>query len=206
MTTWRMSASTTTPGWLGMPPRDGGDDADAWVGARTEGLRSAFGDRWTPELERVIPALLTAGLERRSPDDLLSWQVWPGAMPVLATVHARVVASDAIPDWRDSGGTVAPFESATLGPGLQVSGAAPLDDVGPGATAAFVLYAFDDGAATVVIAVEPTLAEVLALCMAGLRELVDGMAVERDDGSAFRAVRPAAFVAGDDWPIEGDAA
>lgn len=205
MTTWRMSASTTAPGWLGMPRLGGDDDARSWVVARTDGLRSAFGDRWTPELEHVVPALLAAGLERRSPDDLLSWQVWPGAMPVFATVHARIVASDAIPDWRDSGGTVAPFESAALGSGVQVSGAAPLDDVRAGATAAFVLYAFDDGASTVVIAVEPTLAEVLALTMTGLRALVDGMEVERGDGSAFRAVPPPAFVSADGWPIEGDA-
>ena len=206
MSTWRMSASTIAPGWLGMPALDGDDDAQDWVAARTDGLRTAFGGRWTPELEQVVPALLTAGLDRRSADDLLSWQVWPGAMPVFATVHARIVASAAIPDWRSSGASVAPFESATLGPGGQVSGTASLDDVRPGTTAAFVIHAFDDGESTVVVSVEPTLAEVLALSMTGLAGLIDRIEVERPDGSAFRSTPPAVFVADGGWPIEEGAA
>lgn len=202
---WRISASTAAPGWLGMPG-PGGDDA-GWVAERSEGLRRAFGDRWTPELDRAVPVLLEAGLSRRDPDDLLAWQVWPGALPVFAVVRARVVDSAAIPDWRESGAAVQPFRSAALGDGVQVSATASIDDVQPGAAAGFVLYAFDDGAATVVVSVEPTLAEVLALCMPGLRDLVDGIEVHRPDGSAFRGSPHPAFVADEaGWPLEEGAA
>lgn len=200
--TWRMSAGTDAPGWLAMPALGGTEDPRAWVRSRTDGLRTAFGERWSSELERVVPTLLAAGLDRREQGDLLSWQVWPLALPVLATVHARIVDSAAVPDWLASGADVQPYDSAGLGPGVQVSATAALDE--PGTTAAFTLFAFDDGAATVVVAVDPTLAEVLTFSMGGLRTLVDGMRVEAADGTAFRGRPPARFITETEgWPLEG---
>ncbi len=123
-------------------------------------------------------------------------------MPVFATVHARIVASAAIPDGRGSGASVAPFESATLGTGVQVSGTASLDDVRPGTTAAFVIHAFDDGESTVVVSARADPRRGARALDDGPRGLIDRIEVERPDGSASRSTAPAVFVADGGWPIE----
>ncbi|WP_156906072.1 hypothetical protein [Agrococcus lahaulensis] len=198
--TWRISASSAAPGWLGMPPL-GGDDGD-WVATSTEALRATFGERWSADLDRAVPALLQAGLDRREADDLLSWQLWPVALPVFSIVRARVVDSAALPDFHAAGAAVQPIESSTLGPGVQVTAHVRLPDAD--AAAAFAVLVFDDGDAAFALSIDPTVAEVADLSAPALLDLVDRARLERPDGSAFRARPPAGLVAdGAGWDLGG---
>lgn len=194
---FEIAATTRSPGWIGMPePGDAAQD-DAWLSEWTERMRVAFGARWSSDVAQLVPALLRAGLDRRQLGDLLAWQVWPAAMPAFATVRARVVASSGAPAWGSDGETVQPFDSAGLGPGVVVHARAALGCSGEQAAA--VLYAFDDGATSVVVSMEPTLLELLSLCAAGMRELVDGMELTKPDGSAFRGLPSDGFVPVERW-------
>lgn len=194
---FEIAATTRSPGWIGMPELGDAEADRAWLREWTDRMGAGFGARWSADAAQLVPALLHAGLDRRQPGDLLAWQVWPAAMPVFATVRARVVASSGVPAWGSDGETVQPFDSAGLGPGVVVHARAALGDSGEQVAA--VLYAFDDGATSVVVSMEPTLLELLSLCAAGLRELVDGMELTRPDGSRFRGVDPAGFIRAESW-------
>ncbi|MCR8671471.1 hypothetical protein [Agrococcus sp. HG114] len=199
--TWRISASSAAPGWLGMPPL-GADDA-GWVDASTAALRAAFGDRWSADLDSAVPALLQLGLDRREDDDLLSWLLWPVALPVFAVVRARVVDSAALPDFHAAGASVQPVESGTLGPGILVTARVRLEEAD--ASAALAVLAFDDGDAALALSIDPTVAEVVDLSAPALRDLADRVELERPDGSAFRARPPAGIVAAEAWSLGGAA-
>lgn len=189
-TTWRISASSAAPGWLGMPPL-GADDGD-WVASSAEALRRAFGERWSDDLDRAVPALLQAGLDRREAGDLLSWLLWPVALPVFSIVRARVVESAALPDFHAAGASVQPIESSTLGRGVQVTAHVPLPEAD--ASAALAVLVFDDGDAALALLIDPTVAEVVDLSAPALLDLADRIELERPDGSAFRAEPPSGFV------------
>lgn len=199
--TWQLSASSAAPGWLGMPPL-GTDDA-GWVDASAAALRAAFGERWSDDLDQAVPALLQAGLDRREADDLLSWLLWPVALPVFAIVRARVVDSAALPDFHAAGASVQPIESGALGPGVLVTARVRLDEAD--ASAALAVLVFDDGDAAFALSVDPTVAEVVDLSAPALRDLADRVRLERPDGSAFRAQPPAGFVADEAWSLGGAA-
>lgn len=200
--TWRISASSGAPGWLGMPPL-GGDDA-AWVAESTTALRAAFGERWSDELDRAVPALLRAGLDRREADDLLSWQLWPVALPLFSIVRARVVGSAALPDFHAAGAAVQPIESASLGPGVQVTARVRLEEAD--ASAALAVLAFDDGEHALALSIDPTVAEVVDLSAPALLDLAGRIDLERPDGSAFRAAPPAGLVVDEPgWSLGGAA-
>lgn len=200
--TWRISASSAAPGWLGMPPL-GADDGH-WVAESNAALRAAFGERWSDDLDRAVPALLRAGLDRREADDLLSWQLWPVALPVFSIVRARVVPSAALPDFHAAGAAVQPIESSTLGPGVQVTARVRLEEAS--ASAAVAVLAFDDGEAAFALSIDPTVAEVADLSAPALLDLVDRIELERPDGSAFRAEPPAGLVADEaGWSLGGAA-
>lgn len=185
-----------------MPPL-GAHDGD-WVAESAEALRAAFGGRWSDDLDRAVPALLQAGLDRREADDLLSWQLWPVALPVLSIVRARVVDSAALPDFHAAGAAVQPIESSTLGPGVQVTARVHLEAAG--ASAALAVLVFDDGDAAFALSVDPTVAEVVDLSAPALLDLADRVELERPDGSAFRAEPPTGLVVDETgWSLGGAA-
>jgi hypothetical protein len=197
---WRISASSAAPGWLGMPPL--GTDEGDWVATSAAALRVGFGERWSDDLDRAVPALLQAGLDRREPDDLLSWLLWPVALPVFSIVRARVVESVALPDFYAAGAAVQPIESRTLGPGMQVTARVALPEAG--ASAALAVLVFDDGDAAFALSIDPTVAEVVDLSAPALLDLVDRVELERPDGSAFRAGPPADLVVEEaGWSLGG---
>ncbi|WP_306232997.1 hypothetical protein [Agrococcus beijingensis] len=196
---WRSTASTDRPGWLAMP-RLGDEAADAaWLADRIAGARVAFGERWSDQHEQLVPELLRAGLDRREQGDLFAWQVWPLALPIFATVQARIMPSGLVPRWSEHDGSLQPISSAGLGEGVQLLATAPL----PGyerAVLGSTAFVFDDGDSAVMIALAPTPQELMALAASGLRQVVDRMEVTRPDGSRFIGLPSERFVVeADGW-------
>lgn len=194
---WRITTSTDAPGWLDMPePGDPAADAD-WLARREAEARRAFGERWSSQHDELVPVLLRSGLERRELGDLVSWQVWPLALPLFATVRARVVPSEALPAWSDSS-TLQPWASAGLGEGVAEHASIPLEGLG-GALVSTVQYVFDDGADALVVTVPPTPQALLGFVSAGLRQVIDRAELSRPDGGRFRGAGSPRFVVDEGW-------
>lgn len=197
---WHCTAPIDRPGWLVMP-RIGDQRADAaWLAERSAGARTAFGERWSAQHEEIVPTLLRAGLDRREPGDLFAWQVWPLALPIFATVQARIIPSSLVPTWTDRDGALQPTSSAGLGDGVQVLAATPL----PGYEEAKVgtsVFVFDDGESALLVVLSPMPQELLALTLPGLRQVLDRMELTRPDGSRFQGVPADSFVEAEGWGV-----
>ena len=196
---WHAEASIDVPGWLGLPPI--GEEA-GWVDERLGGLRTAAGDRWTAELERTAPILLQSGLDRRDPDDMLAWQVWPGPMPFVAIARLRVADSAGPPAWEGEDVRSEPIDSPTLGRGTRLMATARLDGAGEGERASFLAYLWDDGGTTVALSVDPTLTQLAMLTVPGLESLAERTSIVRDDGTRFWVAAPTDEAAAEVWALE----
>lgn len=204
-TGWRVTATTTEPGWLEIPVQRE-IDADAWVRARTEALRQDWGDRWQREHEVLVPAALEHALAQRRADDALCFQYWPVRELRAAIVHVAFGALDAPIDWAGVDGALSPIELPRVGPGVQrvfreqrvaEPSATPVELIG-------VDIVCTDERAIVHVRLEPTLPGFASDVVPSFHAFAGSVAVEGPDG-AFRSSEPDADALGTDhrWSAQG---
>lgn len=188
----RIDAQTTSDGWLGLPEL--ADDAAraGWVQEQLTAMRESAGMPWDEAAERYIRALLEAGSVRRRPDDVLAFQVWPAAVPACVFVHVAfgVLPADAP---RPGAGDAIVYDAEGVGAGLQI----PLIDEQDGAQTLGLLFLFRRGDEALVVELEPTAPELVALVMPALHGFVQSITVAGDE--PFRADPPLGAAATDTW-------
>nr|WP_274637714.1 hypothetical protein [Microbacterium bovistercoris] len=181
-----LTATSFAPGWMPIPALAGTDAAPPWIAQNAAALREAWGDRWEPVHDRLVPALLQAALGHRRPEDALAFQVWPTDAPVCIFVHAAV---GTFPDGtrmpRPGDGILCDAEGLGLGVQLPI-----VEEVGDVQTLG-VQFVFADAARAVSVVVEPTLPELIGILMPQIHGFVQSLRLTAPDGAAFRADPPA---------------
>jgi hypothetical protein len=194
--TWRLSARSDEPGWMPIPVPAADDEAGRWVAEQTDAMRRAWGDAWSPAYDETVPALLVAALDRRRPDDVFAFQVWPTEAPVCIFVHAA--AGGIAPGTRLPGpGDGVLYEADGLGTGIHV----PIVESLGGTHVVGAEFIFVGEHRAVTVFVEPTLPEILAVLMPAVHAFVQSVTLTAPDGRRFRAEPPALLEAGaaDSW-------
>lgn len=122
-------------------------------------------------------------------DDLLTLLFEPAAtsppMPVQVTVRAGPTPT--LATWLDAGYRMSGYEGSELGPGVQCVAEQRGEVGGQPVTVVAAYYLFVAGEESVLVSVDPTLAEVFALAFPGLHQLLGTLGVRRADGSDFRS-------------------
>lgn len=183
--TWQVTAHSDVAGWLPIPQRGDAAAAD-WIAAGTAQLRAAWGERWEPAHEQVVPVLLGAALEHRAPEDALAFQVWPVAAAVCFFVHVAVGELGAGERMPGPGDGVL-YDAAGLGLGIQL----PIFDEVAGERVLGLQFLFVGEGQAVSVVVEPTLGRLLTPLMPQVHAFVQSIRLTAPDGSLFRAEPPA---------------
>ena len=188
-----VSLSVDSARWLVIPltfPNASGETAGEWEDRVVSQMREAWDGILTAQLEPLVRGALQHAVARVEPDDAVTLQFWPGASVINAIVH--VVAGTFGPDSRhrtiplDDGPFVTepqsiPFESNTLGTGVESAALLALDDEPP-YTVGVLNYLFESEVGYVYVAVDPTLPQLIGLMRDSLRDVVDTIQVDTEDG------------------------
>lgn len=119
--------------------------------------------------------------------DLLSVLFWPEELSTPAQVRVQVGPSRPITSWLDAGYRVSGYDGGALGPGVQCVAEQKATVAGNRIVCIAAHYLFVAGEETVVVTVDPTLAEMFALLFVGLHQLIGTLEVARPDGCDFRS-------------------
>jgi hypothetical protein len=188
-----VALSADSSKWLVVPhsfPTAAGETAQVWEDRIIEQMRERWDGKLTPKTEPLVRAALQHAVNRVEPDDTLTLQFWPGATIVNAIVH--IVAGTFGPGALrrtiplDDGPFVAqpqnlPFESETLGTGVESAALIALDD-DPPYTVGVLNYLFESEVGYLYVGVDPTLPQLIGAMRDPLREIVNTIRVDTEDG------------------------
>lgn len=188
-----IDVSTVLPGWLMVPDDVDAARAEGWPARVAEQLKELWGEQGQEHASADVERMLEGSLDVRDDDDFV-FEVWPFTGPIRARVRVRIVAGIDLPDWREIGYDIMPYESQTMGQGYIATDSADVQVDDEQVTMFRSAVVFDDGELTVVISVEPAPQFMYMKTLVGLQGLADSLAIAFSDGSTFRAVSPTAFV------------
>lgn len=153
--------------------------------------------------------MLRSALRERDPQDVVAFLVWPVVgQPVAVHVHIGFADSADIGALTERESVdVAPIASQTLGPGLHISEIGQAPELGTAIVHSLLIFANAEGVA-LVIAVDPTLVQLLAAITKGLQDILDSLRAVDGEGRPFEAVAPAGFVFDDSavWDFDEETA
>ncbi|PWB97480.1 hypothetical protein DF220_06280 [Salinibacterium hongtaonis] len=188
-----VSVSIDSARWLVIPhtfPSESGDTVREWEDQVVSQMREAWDGALTAQLEPLVRGALQHAVARVEPDDSLTLQFWPGASVVNAIVHIVAGTFGQEPQRRviplDDGPFVTepqsiPFESKTLGTGVESAALLALDDEPP-YTVGVLNYLFESEVGYVYVGVDPTLPHLIGLMRDSLRDVVHTIQVDTEDG------------------------
>jgi hypothetical protein len=179
--------------WLAIPsefPTPEGESAAQWEDRVVSVMRQRWGGDLTPQLEPVVREALRHGVNRVEPDDTLTLQFWPSASFINAIVHIVVGTFEPGDERRVVPLDGGPFvtrpqsvlvESETLGTGVESAALIALDEEPP-VTLGGLNYLFEGPVGYVYVGVDPTFPQLVGLIQAPLREVINTIRVDMEDG------------------------
>lgn len=189
----RVSIDADQRMWLPLPhtfPTADGLSEREWEDGVIEGMRQAWSDDMDELAESMLREALRHGRNQILPEDSVTLQFWPAPDIVNAVVH--IIFAE---DERDSryidvpvddlvmrmGAVFDVFEAPRLGEGLEARYRIPAES-DDAVDAAGVNYLFRGEHAYVLVILEPTFPEFVALALDPLRDVVRAMEIVDDPG------------------------